>query len=146
MQQPSRGVFLGDLDPIISDVGYGVFSVNQGYEGYNSVRILDEPHSVFLFAHSPSKLVYSIPPGVRRFTAIGAGIDSPTLEHDWQYFVYLDGELVHESLHHEKHREGLPIDVRIPWESRIITLKIYSGGYGSVGLADTCWAYPYFHK
>ena len=146
LTQPTSGaLFLGDLEPISAAVGWGELFVNQGYDGHNRVKILDEPHSVFLFAHSPSKIVYSIPSGIRRFTAVGAGLDHPETEHDWQYFVYLDGKLVHESPHHEEHREGLPIDVSIPHDSRIIILRIVSGHEGK-GLANTCWGFPYFSR
>ena len=145
MQPTSRSVFLGDLEPIAANVGWGKLLVNQGFDGYDRVKILGEQHRVFLFAHSPSKLVYSLPPDVRRFTAIGAGLDHPETQHDWQYLLYIDGKLVHESPHHEEHREGIPIDVSIPHNSKVIILKIISGHEGK-GLANTCWAFPYFRR
>ena len=146
LMHPGYGaVFLGDLEPISAEVGWGNVVVNKGFDGHDSVKILDEQHSVFLFAHSPSKLVYSIPSGMRRFTAIGVGLDHPETQHNWKYLVYVDGKPVYESPYREEHLEGIPIDVPLPHDGRILILKIASGHEGK-GLANTCWAFPYFQK
>jgi hypothetical protein len=86
-----------------------------------------------------------VPPHIRRFTAIGAELDHPETQHDWQYLIYLDGQLACESPLHKAGSNGTPIDVEIPYNCKTIILKILSGLDGK-GLANTCWGYPYFWK
>ena len=146
VKPPPDAISLGSLDPVVVTVGWGDLFVNHGFGGHDTVKILGAAHKDFLFAHSPSKLVYAIPGSVDRFTAIGTWLDHPeTVPGVWRYEVFIDGQLVHTGRHATEDVEGHPIDIPVPSDAKILTLKILAGDDGKA-LANTTWAYPRFHK
>jgi len=90
----------------------------------------------FLFAHAPSTLIYEVPAGMTRFTAIGFN----TCSQHTKFEVWAEGKRIYESP-----QAGItPIDVKLPSGIKNIALKVNSLGEQHHDLGF--WCYPRFSK
>jgi len=154
--------FLGDLKPMKAKVGFGSYGViTNGNCGVDTAGAKGEflangkPAQKGIFTHCDSEVVFAIPNGVRKFTAVGAmpnykrpskNIDgTEVLDGSWSYEVLIDGVQVYESEPLCAYvKKEVPIQVDIPENAQHITLKTHILGNGN---CDHCiWAEPYFIK
>ena len=155
-------IFLGDLKPMKAKVGFGSYGVitngNCGVDtaGAKGVFLANgKPAQKGIFTHCDSEVIFAIPSGVRKFTAVGAmpnykrpskNIDgTEVLDGSWSYEVLIDGVQVYESEPLCAYvKKEVPIQVDIPENAQHITLKTHILGNGN---CDHCiWAEPYFIK
>ena len=155
-------IFLGDLKPMKAKVGFGSYGViTNGNCGVDTAGAKGEflangkPAQKGIFTHCDSEVIFAIPSGVRKFTAVGAmpnykrpskNIDGiEVLDGSWSYEVLIDGVQVYESEPLCAYvKKEVPIQVDIPENAKHITLKTHILGNGN---CDHCiWADPYFIK
>jgi hypothetical protein len=155
-------IFLGDLKPMKAKVGFGSYGVitngNCGVRdggATGAFLVNGEPAQKGVFTHCDSEVIFAIPSGVRKFTAVGTmpnykrasrnvgGFD--VLDGSWSYEVLIDGVQVYESEPLCAYvKKEVPIEVDIPENAKHITLKTHILGQGH---CDHCiWAEPYFIK
>jgi hypothetical protein len=154
-------IFLGDLKPMKVKVGFGTYNVIRdgsiGNEFSKEFLVNEKPAQKGLLAHADSEVIFAIPTGVTKFTAVGTGPNFKTkrtsknisgldmLDGSWTYEVLIDGVQVYESepLCAFVKRE-VPIQVDIPENARYITLKTHmlSNGHSDWSI----WGEPYFIK
>jgi hypothetical protein len=139
---PTDGsLFLGELSPLECQVGYGALRVNDGGE----VRVLGERCERFVFPHPPARVVYGIPEGFARFTAIGTRIDAREAAHGtWRYEVRLDERFVFQSPPLHDQPDGIPIEVALPAGAKRLEIRIDDYGDGHYDWAVL--AQPLFHR
>lgn len=154
-------IFLGDLKPMKAKVGYAeYFVIRDGVigNGFSKEFLVDEkPAKKGLFAHADSEVIFAIPNGVRKFTAVGTGPNFKSgrasknvngldmLDGSWSYEVLIDGVQVYESEPLCAYvKKEAPIQVDIPENARHITLKTHMLGNGHSDWS--IWADPYFIK
>lgn len=95
-----------------------------------------QPCEEFLFAYAPSRLVYILPAGAKRFTAIGYCLHN----HSVQFKVGVDGVVLYESP-----RAGIVnIDVSLP--SGASRLELVVDDLGDNTFDWSFWCYPYVHR
>jgi formylglycine-generating enzyme len=148
-KKPEAGIFLGDLEPLKVEVVHGIFTVNK--VGWDTGNIAEgvavagsKPCRTYLWLHSPASVVYAIPEGVTRFTAIGARLDNQTSLHgSWKYRVFIDDKPVFDSPPLHEFPKGIPIDVVVPSGAKRLSITVddFGDSYGDHSLL----AYPYFH-
>ncbi len=158
-----NAIYLGDLTPMLAEVGADLCRVfTNGSEKIIgnappnvgpalggrklTVKVQGRDCLNFFFAHAPSRIVYKIPEGVKRFTAIGTKLEAiHESEGTWAYIVKINDQKVFESpwLVHSKQGFWL-IDVPIPAGSKTIQLIIHEGNNNFCD--NAIWAWPYFHK
>jgi len=155
-------IFLGDLKPMKAKVGFGSYGViTNGNCGVDTAGAKGEflangkPAQKGIFTHCESEVIFAIPNGVRKFTAVGAmpnykrpskNIDgNEVLDGSWAYEVLIDGVQVYESEPLCAYvKKEVQIQVDIPENAQHITLKTHILGNGN---CDHCiWADPYFIK
>jgi hypothetical protein len=152
-------IFLGDLKPMKAKVGYDQYRViRDGVidNGCSKEFLVNEkPAKKGLFAHADSEVIFAIPTGVRKFTAVGTGPNFKTaralkpgndmMDGAWTYEVLIDGIQVYESEPLCAYaKKEVPIQVDIPDNARHITLKTHM--LGSFYSDWSIWADPYFIK
>lgn len=95
-----------------------------------------QPCEEYLFAHAPSRLVYILPAGAKRFTAIGYCLHNYSV----QFKVGVDGVILYESP-----RAGIVnIDVSLP--SGACRLELVVDDMGNNLLDRSFWCYPHVHR
>lgn len=155
-------VFLGDLKPLKATVGWGAFkAIKDGdcglRDGDATGRFLvdGKPAQKGIFTHADSEIVFAVPRGVTKFTAIGTmpnyqrnsrnvnGFE--VLDGSWNYIVIIDGIQVFESEPLCAYlKKQIPIEVEIPENAKYLTLKTLMLGDGNCD--HSIWAEPYFIK
>ncbi|MBS0202436.1 MAG: NPCBM/NEW2 domain-containing protein [Planctomycetes bacterium] len=95
------------------------------------------PCDEFLYAHAPSMVTYTVPPGMTRFTAVAYNV----VTHRAGFQVWADGKQLYE-----KSAAGIfPIDVRLPAGTDSIELKVVDSQVNTA--ADhSMWCYPRLHR
>ena len=154
-------IFLGDLKPMRAKVGYAqYFVIRDGVIGNDLSKeflVNEKPARKGLFAHADSEVIFAIPNGVTKFTAVGTGPNFKAkrasknvngldmLDGSWTYEVLIDGVQVYESEPLCAYvKKEAPIQVDIPENARHITLKTHRLGNGHSDWS--IWAEPYFIK
>ncbi len=158
-------IFLGDLKPMKAKVGFGSYGViTNGNCGVDTAGAKGEflangkPAQKGIFTHCDSEVIFAIPAGVRKFTAVGAmpnykrafkdGVswgEVDRLDGSWSYEVLIDGVQVYESEPLCSYvKKEVPIQVDIPENAKHITLKTHILGNGNCD--HSIWADPYFIK
>lgn len=139
---PTEGsVFLGELSPLECQVGWGALRVNEGGE----VRVLGERCECFLLPHPPARVVYGIPEGFVRFSAIGTRLDAREAAHGtWRYEVRFDDRTVFQSPPLHDQPDGIPIELPLPAGSKRLEIRIDDYGDGHYDWAALAW--PMFHR
>ena len=152
-------IFLGDLKPIKAKVGYDQYRVIRdgviGNDFSKEFLVNEKPAKKGLFAHADSEVIFAIPTGVTKFTAVGTGPNFKSaraskpgidiLDGAWTYEVLIDGIQVYESEPLCAYaKKEVPIQVDIPDNARNITLKTHM--LGSFHSDWSIWADPYFIK
>lgn len=154
-------IFLGDLKPIKAKVGYDQYRViRDGVigNGFSEEFLVNEkPAKKGLFAHADSEVIFAIPTGVTKFTAVGTGPNFKAkrasknvngldmLDGSWTYEVLIDGVQVYESEPLCAYvKKEAPIQVDIPANARYMTLKTHM--LGNAHSDWSIWADPYFIK
>lgn len=153
-------IFLGDLKPMKTKVGFpSELVIRNGkspgtdLEFYANGKLGQKG----LLAHPDSEIVYAIPSGAKKFTAVGTMpnfkevkkselINGQEMLHgSWSYEVYVDGVQVFESepLCAYANRQ-IPINVEIPSNAKQLTLKTHA--LGNIHADHSIWAEPYFIK
>lgn len=152
-------IFLGDLKPMRAKVGYAqYFVIRDGVIGNDLSKeflVNEKPARKGLFAHADSEVIFAIPNGVTKFTAVGTGPNFKAkrasknvngldmLDGSWTYEVLIDGVQVYESEPLCAYvKKEAPIQVDIPENARHITLKTHMLGNGHSDWS--IWAEPYF--
>jgi hypothetical protein len=160
-----NAIFIGDVTPMLAEVGADLCRVyNNGNEKIignappnpgpafggrkPSVNVQGRQCHKFIFAHAPSRIVYKVPDGVKRFTAVGTRMDKNIdweAEGTWAYIVKINDQKVYETPWLVKAKEDFwLIDVPIPPNSKTIQLIVDQGNNRYCDSA--VWAWPYFHK
>lgn len=122
---PDSAIFLGALTPKSARVGWGEYGVNNLPEPHHAVRLGGIRVERFLWMHAPAEVSWSIPPGARRFTAIGTRVDLDFTAHGtWRFVVLIDGKEVHATDPLAASPEGLPIDVWLPRSAEELTIRV----------------------
>lgn len=147
-------LFLGDLSPLHSRVGWDIYRVNTlsvvDKNDGNYLTVAGKPCTEYLWAHANSRIEFAIPEGYTRFTATGIGFhnDRSNMGHispgTWTYAVEVDGKthFTSEELRTYPNKE-LPMDVSFPAGSKRLTLIIDDRGNGNNDQSH--WAYPTLH-
>jgi hypothetical protein len=158
-----KAIYLGEVTPMLAEVGADLCRVyTNGAEKIIgnappnagpalggrklTVKVQGRECFNFFFAHAPSRIVYRVPEGVRRFTAIGTKLEAiHESEGTWSYIVKINDQKAFESpwLVHSKQGFWL-IDVPIPAGAKTIQLIIHEGNNNFCD--NAIWAWPYFHK
>lgn len=134
---PRHGVFLGDLVPLRAEVG-----ADEPAE--TAALVAGARVDTSLWVHPPAKLVYALPAGVERFTAIGARADDDVGQHgSWRYRVLVDSRLVLETPLLAHRPAGLPFEVALPRGARELTLEV--DDLGDPDADHAVLACPYLH-
>ena len=158
-------IFLGDLKPMKRKVGSGNdFLITNGDcgvrdGGSTGAFLIDgKPATKGLFTHCDSEVVFAVPPGVRKFVAVGTMPnysrafkdgkpwgEVDRLDGSWSYEVLIDGVQVYESEPLCSYvKKNVSIQIDIPENARHITLKTHMLGNGNCD--HSIWAEPYFIK
>jgi hypothetical protein len=91
-----------------------------------------QPCEEFIFAHAPSTVTFQIPEGMTQFSAIGYNV----ISHSARFEVWADSKRIFES-----NIAGIvPINVPLPPNSKLITLKTTDCGHGAGDQA--IWCFP----
>jgi len=94
-----------------------------------------QPCDEFLFAHAPSSVIYEVPRGMSRFSAIGFN----TISQHTKFEVWADEKRIFESP-----QAGIAVvDVKLPPGTKAISLKVNSLGDPHHDLSF--WCYPRLH-
>lgn len=144
-------LFLGDLSPLHSRVGWDIYRVNTlsvvDKNDGNYLAVAGKPCSQYLWAHASSRLEFAIPEGYTRFTATGIGFhnDRPNMGHispgTWTYAVEVDGKTLFTSEELKSYPDKeLSMDLSFPAGSKRLTLIIDNGG--DANNDQSHWAYP----
>jgi hypothetical protein len=136
-----------------ADAGLQKFSIgsaNVGYAELTHNESIRDPHvnsapihfrdarpcDEFLFAHAPSSIVYDVPDGFGRFTAIGYNVRSRHVSFE----VLAEGKQVYKS----PQTGVVAIDVKLPAGTSAIQLKIHD--LGDYRDDQSMWCYPRLHR
>jgi hypothetical protein len=142
----NEGIFLGDLEPVMAKVGWGDYLPNYYPEDDRAPVLVDGVKcNAYIFAHAKSEALYTLPPDVTKFTAIGirpAG--NRWIAGTFAFEVLIDGKSVFKSEPLRSYPDfQAPISVDIPKGSQTLGLKVDNLGNG---FSDhSIWAYPYLN-
>ncbi|MCS7063025.1 MAG: NPCBM/NEW2 domain-containing protein [Methylacidiphilales bacterium] len=156
-------IYAGDVTPMLAEVGADFCRVfTNGAERIIGnappnpppalggrriiIKVQGRECQSFFFTHAPSRIVYKVPEGVKRFTAIGTMPEEiHESEGTWSYIVKINDQKVFETpwLVHAKQKYWL-IDVPIPSHAKTIQLIVHEGN--NKFCDNAVWAWPYFHK
>jgi hypothetical protein len=142
---PEGALFLGDLKPLRLQAAFDRIWVND-WDGQVSIFAGGRRCTQFVGIHAPASVTWAIPPGARRFTAVGAGrnlADDRALARTWAFQVLVDGKLVLDSPPLRERRGGIPIDVALPPGAATLTVRI--DPLGDAGHDQAALAWPCFH-
>lgn len=139
-----KGQFLGELEPTKAKVGFADFAPNYYPNEDNAPVLVDgKKCNYYIFAHADSDIVYNLPKGTKRFTAIGIKPSKDKgIAGTFAFEVLLDGKSVFKSKALRLYPNyQVPISVDIPPEAQTLELKIDSLGNN---FADhSIWAFPF---
>ena len=126
-----QDLFLGDISPLHSQVGYRAFAVNvypDDDKGKRVAMVGGKECTQFLWAHPQSRIEYAIPSGYDHFKATGVPPRLSTGEAlpevgTLKFRVQVDGKMVFESGELQTYPNmELPVDVKFPIGSKTLTL------------------------
>ena len=154
-------IFLGDLKPMKRKCEYVYAVIKNGNvdnaESSKEFLVNEKPAQKGLLAHADSEVIFAIPTGVTKFTAVGTGPNFKAkrasknvngldmLDGSWTYEVLIDGVQVYESEPLCAYvKKEAPIQVDIPANARYMTLKTHM--LGNSHSDWSIWADPYFIK
>ena len=95
-----------------------------------------QPCHEFLYAIANSSTKYDVPEGMTRFTAIGYNLQSFSVKYE----VLANGKLIYQS----PQAGIIPIDVKLPPNTKVIELKVDS--LGDNNWDHSLWCYPRLHR
>lgn len=95
-----------------------------------------KPCDEFLFAHAPSSVVFDVPEGFNRFTAIGYCVRS----YHVSFEVLAEGKRIYKS----PAAGVVSIDVNLPAGTSAIQLKVHD--LGDINDDQSMWCYPRLHR
>jgi hypothetical protein len=141
-RSPTGAVALARARPLATTVGWSVFVARRPEDALwtfsDSQPFLPERLEYcneFLFAHAPSRIVYTIPPEARSFSAVGYCVQSC----DVKFRVAIDGQVKYESP-----RAGMvPIAIDIPPGAKTLELVVDDLGNNSSDWSH--WLMPRLH-
>jgi hypothetical protein len=134
LEADDKHVKLTLFPPFAATVGENTPMANAVPKGISPpVEVLDwVPCDEIILAHAPSKVVFAIPPGARRFSAVGYNI----LSGDVKYQVLADGKPLFVSP-----QAGIvPMQVGLPAGARQLELVV--DDLGNTGYDVAFWCYP----
>lgn len=152
--RPSSGVvYLADLNPIDTQVGYSVLGVGKYpfaegtlVEGdiLHARNGVEFPHG--LFAHAPSELKYSLPKNAVAFSASiymdGYSTGDYVCDGDAIFIVLLDGREIYRSLNINYYSSYIPIEVFVSVKGGAVLTLVTDSVYDN--LCDmSVWGDPY---
>jgi hypothetical protein len=123
------GIYLDSLKPVSAVQGWGKLQLNQSV-WEKPMMIGSQSFQRGLGTHAPARIVYDIPAGFKRFTAM-AGADaatSPTVDFD----VLADGKSLWKSGLMDKSTGAKTVDVNITGAKQL-ELRVGDGGNGISG-------------
>jgi len=145
---PARVIYppkMSLLDLPVKDykVGFADLWIGKNVDN-REVLLHGKPCEEYLFAHAPSRVVYSIPAGVASFSAWGIRPDGDSnVTGSWFYIVKIDGKEVFRSNPLQEYADKeVPIDVQIPPGSKEMELIVdpMNNGFSD----HSIWAEPTF--
>ena len=148
-QQTRPDLFLGDISPLHSRVGQGVYGANiynNDDKGKRVVLLGGKECTQFLWAHAPSWIEFAIPSGYDRFKTTGIGPSFSAGERLpgfglLKLSVQVDGKTVFASEELTTYPNfEVPVDVKIPAGSKTLTLLV--DHLGDNVLDHAFWANP----
>lgn len=139
--EPKEGIFLGDLKPLECELGWGTLRVNEG----GTVRVLGQDCPRYVAPHPRARVLYAIPEGCTRLTAVGTRFDAPEAAHGtWNFEVRIDGKTLFSSSALTDQPDGIPIDVS--WPKGCARLELRLDDYGDSHYDWAALAYPYLRR
>jgi hypothetical protein len=122
---------LTGLKPVSAEAQNNNFGISQGTR--NPIVHGQECHE-YIFAHAPSKVVYTIPPKAKSFSAIAYAARSPSVK----FTVKVDGKSLFEC----QDRAIVPFVVELPAGAK--ELELECDPLGNVERDHSCWCFPTF--
>lgn len=112
------------------------FNIYTGDQRQKTPVINGKPCPAFIFAHAPSIIVYAVPSGYKKFTALGTSLN----KQDFAFIVRGDGkELLRTQALHQ-HGGNIPIEVNLPEGTQ--RLELIVDDLKSPRADHAIWAYP----
>jgi hypothetical protein len=122
---------LTGMKPVSAEAQDNYFGISQGTR--DPIIHGQECHD-YVFAHAPSKVVYTIPPRAKYFTAVAYAARSPSVK----FMVKVDGKLLFEC----QDKAIVPLVVELPAGGK--ELELECDPLGNASLDHSCWCFPAF--
>jgi len=141
---PGNGEPVFWMDEVVeSRVGYAELMYGSCLDGHEVYLGGKKIHD-YIFAHAPSKLVYAIPEGAKKFNAWGVRPGgSYQIEGSWRYIILIDGKRAYQSKALSAYNNRtLRISVAIPPGAK--RMELWIDPMGENFFDHSIWALPEF--
>jgi hypothetical protein len=141
--QNSDPVYLDTLEPLEAYTNFDRLWTSRKKPQGDVIEVDGAPAKYFLKAHANSRLVYQIPPGARRFQAVGVPTKRFRHNSSWIYEVWADAILLFRSRPlREYEGRQVKIDVDLPPGAKRLMLVV--DNHGNSAEDHSVWAEPCF--